>query len=251
MTPAAARELARLAEITKARSSRNEPLRLIAGAAGLATPRPEPSGALPTGNLVLDAWLGGVPAGRITELVGPASAGKTTLALGALRQALEAPGRSRLAALVDLTRTVAPQEAWTRRLLVVRPRRIELGLRAVDVLLDSAAFSLIVLHLPPSLRALPDAMRVRAARLCREAGTALITCGEHGLFGSSGALRLELSPGRGGTRVLVAKNRQGPIGELELAADWGGPAGPPALVGAALLARPLPPRVPRARLGLA
>ena len=69
-----------------------------------------------------------------------------------LRRALRAPGRTRLAALVDLTRTVAPQEAWARDLLVVRPRKAELGLRALDVLLASAAFSVVVFEAPPSLR---------------------------------------------------------------------------------------------------
>ena len=220
MTPAAARELARLAEITKGRSSgapRAETLRLVAGAAGLPAPRAEtPAATLPTGVSALDAWLGGLPAGRVTEMIGPASAGKTTLSFSALRLALQAPGRRRLAALVDLTRTVAPREAWTRSLLVVRPRRLEIGLRALDVLLDSASFSLIVLHLPPSLRALPDAVRVRAARLCREGGTALVACGEHALFGSCGALRLELEPAASGLLVRVAKNRQGPVGEMRL-----------------------------------
>jgi replicative DNA helicase len=222
MTPAAARELARLAELTQGRrpaaGARAEALRVVTEAAGLQD-RPEASSSLlSTGDAVLDAWLGGLPGGRVTEVVGPASAGKTTLAMGALKAALEATGRTRLAALVDLTRTVAPQEAWTRSLLVVRPRRVEIGLRALDVLLDSAAFSLVVLHLPPSLRALPEPLKVRATRLCREAGTALMACGDHPLFGSSSALRLELQPGRSALHVRVTKNRQGPVGELDLAA---------------------------------
>jgi hypothetical protein len=225
MNPAAARELARLAEITRSRgSSRAETLKVVASAAGLPSAKAEVSArALPLGHPELDARFGGLPAGRVTELLGPASSGKTTLAMDALRLALATPGRP--AALVDFTRTVAPQEGWTRSLLVVRPRKLELGLRALDVLLECACFSLVVAAMPPSLRALPESLKVRASRLCRESGTALIACGEQALFGSCSSLRLEIAPSRDGAILRVTKNRQGPLGDVAL--------GPPALAATA------------------
>jgi len=201
-------------------------------------------GLLETGIPDLDAFIGGLPRGRTCEILGPASAGKTTLLLSLLRQAMSpgatardgdaAPrsraggacgspeeevraGGSRAVALVDLSRTVFPGGRWAQgRLLVVRPKSAELGLRALDVLLSSASFEIIALvgSLP---RGLPEALRVRVARLCREAGTSVVACGEHPVFSSCCALRLELDPLPDGVVVArVTKNRQGPLGERRL-----------------------------------
>lgn len=221
MTPAAARQLARLAQLREmpgmpgdgsASRQRMTALREAVAAAG-AEPRAEaPARSTPFGLAELDALTGGVPGGRVSELAGPPSCGKTSLALRALAGA-QASGR-RMAALVDLTRTVMPEGAWARELLVVRPKRIELGLRALDVMLGCAAFSMVALVAPPSLKALPEAVRVRVARLCREGGTSLLSCCEHPLFGSSAALRLDLAPQRDGSvRACLSKNR-GRTGEV-------------------------------------
>ncbi len=227
MTPALALELARLKGLAApgapAGAERIASLRALAGLAG-PPPRPEAPGArLPVGLTALDAVIGGFPGGRPSEIVGPASAGKTTLAISLLRRTAGMAG-TRPVAMVDLTRTVFPRGAWARDLLVVRPARLDLGLRALDVLVASAAFSLIVLHAPASLRALPDALRVRVTRLCRETGTAIVACSEHAIFGSCAALRLDLAPSPDGRmRVRVSKNRQGPLLETHL--PWRATAG--------------------------
>jgi hypothetical protein len=172
-------------------------------------------GLLATGIPDLDAFIGGLPRGRACEILGPASAGKTTLLLSLVREAMGAHRRA--VALVDLSRTVFPGGRWAQgRLLVVRPKSAELGLRALDVLLASASFEVIALvaSLP---RGLPEALRVRVARLCREAGTTVVACGEHPVFSSCCALRLEMDPlPDGAVMARVTKNRQGPLGERRL-----------------------------------
>ena len=172
---------------------------------------------LPTGLPELDAWLGGWPRGRISELVGPGSAGKLSLMVRALAWALRpAEGGQAVAALVDLSRTVALTSEWAAgRLLVVRPATAELGLRALDMLLGSGAFTAIGVDIAGTLRrGVPEPARVRIARLARETGTAVLACGQEGAFGSQAALRLGVHPEVGGAlRLSVMKNRQGPMGE--------------------------------------
>ena len=163
-----------------------------------------------SGSTELDACLGGFPRGRITELLGPASIGKTTLALGALASMLRS---GELAALVDLSLTIFPGEPWATGLLVVRPGNPEDALRALDALLSSAAFGVIAVESSAFTRALPDAISVRVARLARETGTAVISCGTQSVFGSSCALRLEFHAHPGGVLACVRKSRQGMQGD--------------------------------------
>jgi hypothetical protein len=182
---------------------------------------------LATGDPAFDAKLGGVPRGRITELVGPPSAGKTTLLLGLLaRTASSLGGCGEPVALVDPTRSVFPPGAWARgRLLVVRPRTIEEALKALDLLLVSASLAVIGLHLAATRgRGIPEAARVRTARLARETGTAVIACATAATFGTYAALRVELAPSRdGAVRADVTKNRSGFLGGIVLTQRLGEP----------------------------
>ena len=65
---------------------------------------------IPTGNLLIDRALGvgGFPRGRIVEVYGPESSGKTTLTLTAIAQAQKNGG---LAAFVDVEHALDPQYA--------------------------------------------------------------------------------------------------------------------------------------------
>lgn len=76
-------------------------------------PLPTTLAALPTGHPALDGVLpgGGLPRGGLTELVGPRSAGATTLALAVIAQA-QAAGD--LACLLDLSASFAPDAAAAR-----------------------------------------------------------------------------------------------------------------------------------------
>lgn len=104
--------------------------------------------AIPTGALSLDLALGvgGMPKGRIIELYGPESSGKTTLALHTVAQAQKRGG---LAAFVDAEHALDPE--YAKRigvkiddLLISQPDTGEQALDIVESLVRSAAVDVIV-----------------------------------------------------------------------------------------------------------
>ena len=104
---------------------------------------------IPTGNLLIDRALGvgGFPRGRIVEVYGPESSGKTTLTLTAIAQAQKNGG---LAAFVDVEHALDPQYAKKLgvnmdNLLVSQPSSGEEALRIVETLVRSNALDVIVL----------------------------------------------------------------------------------------------------------
>ena len=111
--------------------------------------RPEMSvDAIPTGSLALDAALGigGVPKGRIIEIYGPESSGKTTLALHILAEAQKMGGE---VAFVDAEHALDPVYAAalgvdTDNMLVSQPDTGEQALEITDALVRSGAVDAIV-----------------------------------------------------------------------------------------------------------
>ncbi len=104
---------------------------------------------IPTGNLLIDRALGvgGFPRGRIVEVYGPESSGKTTLTLTVIAQAQKNGG---LAAFVDVEHALDPQYAKKLgvnmdNLLVSQPSSGEEALRIVETLVRSNALDIIVL----------------------------------------------------------------------------------------------------------
>jgi len=104
---------------------------------------------IPTGNLLIDRALGvgGFPRGRIVEIFGPESSGKTTLTLTAIAQAQKAGG---LAGFVDVEHALDPTYARQLgvnmdELLVSQPSSGEEALRIVETLVRSNALDIIVL----------------------------------------------------------------------------------------------------------
>ena len=104
---------------------------------------------IPTGNLIIDRALGagGFPRGRIVEIYGPESSGKTTLTLTVAAQAQKAGG---LAAFVDVEHALDPQYAKRLgvdidQLLVSQPSSGEEALRIVETLVRSNALDVIIL----------------------------------------------------------------------------------------------------------
>ena len=104
--------------------------------------------AIPTGSLALDAALGigGVPKGRIIEIYGPESSGKTTLALHILAQAQKMGGE---VAFVDAEHALDPVYAAalgvdTDSMLVSQPDTGEQALEITDALVRSGAIDAIV-----------------------------------------------------------------------------------------------------------
>ncbi len=104
--------------------------------------------AIPTGSLALDAALGigGVPKGRIIEIYGPESSGKTTLALHILAEAQKRGGE---VAFVDAEHALDPVYAAAlgvdiENLLVSQPDTGEQALEITDALVRSGAVDAVV-----------------------------------------------------------------------------------------------------------
>lgn len=105
-------------------------------------------GAIPTGSLLLDNALGigGYPKGRIIEIYGPESSGKTTLALQAIAEVQKLGGR---AAYIDAEHAIDPIYAQALgvdidNLILSQPDYGEQALEIVDKLAESGAFDLII-----------------------------------------------------------------------------------------------------------
>jgi recombination protein RecA len=103
---------------------------------------------IPTGSLTLDMALGvgGIPRGRVVEIYGPESSGKTTLALHVIA---EAQKRGGVAAFIDAEHALDPVYAGhigvkTEDLLISQPDTGEQALEIVDVLVRSGAIDVIV-----------------------------------------------------------------------------------------------------------
>ncbi len=103
---------------------------------------------IPTGSLMLDEILGvgGYPKGRIVEIYGPESSGKTTLALEAVAQAQKKGGR---AAYIDAEHSIDPDYAKKLgvdidELILSQPDSGEQALEIVELLAESGAIDLIV-----------------------------------------------------------------------------------------------------------
>lgn len=103
---------------------------------------------IPTGSLSLDAALGigGLPRGRIVEIYGPESSGKTTLALHAVAEAQKLGGE---AAFIDVEHALDPVYAKALgvdvdALLVSQPDTGEQALEIAEALIRSGAIDMVV-----------------------------------------------------------------------------------------------------------
>ena len=108
----------------------------------------EPVPTIPTGSLALDlaTGIGGYPRGRVVEVYGPESSGKTTLSLHAIAQAQRAGG---VCAFIDAEHAFDAAYARsigveTDKLLVSQPDTGEQALDIVDILVRSGAIDLVV-----------------------------------------------------------------------------------------------------------
>ena len=104
--------------------------------------------AIPSGSLLLDEALGvgGYPKGRIIEIFGPESSGKTTLALHAIAECQKKGGR---AAFIDAEHAIDPVYAKNlgvdiNELILSQPDNGEQALEIVEMLADSGSISLII-----------------------------------------------------------------------------------------------------------
>ena len=109
----------------------------------------QPIEVIPTGSIALDVALGigGLPRGRVVEIYGPESSGKTTVALHAIANAQAEGG---ICAFIDAEHALDPDYAQklgvdTDELLVSQPDNGEQALEIADTLVRSGALSLIVI----------------------------------------------------------------------------------------------------------
>lgn len=108
----------------------------------------DPVEHISTGNIAIDdlTGIGGIPRGRITEVYGPESGGKTTLCLMAIAEAQRAGG---VAAMVDAEHALDLNYAKalgvdTDKLLVSQPDNGEQALEIVELLVRSGAVAIVV-----------------------------------------------------------------------------------------------------------
>ncbi|WP_394279496.1 recombinase RecA [Microbacterium sp.] len=108
-----------------------------------------PVEVIPTGSIALDVALGigGLPRGRVVEIYGPESSGKTTLTLHAIANVQRAGG---IAAFVDAEHALDPDYAQKLgvdidQLLVSQPDTGEQALEIADMLIRSGAIDLVVI----------------------------------------------------------------------------------------------------------
>src|SRR5579859_1288700 len=112
--------------------------------------------AIPTGAINLDAAIGvgGIPRGRVTEIFGPESSGKTTLALHVVAHAQKMGGA---AAYIDAEHALDVEYAKklgvdVDNLLVSQPDTGEQGLEICEILVRSGAVDVVVVDSVAALR---------------------------------------------------------------------------------------------------
>ena len=158
----------------------------------------EPPPRCPTGIRELDRLLsGGFPRGRLSEMAGPASCGRTSLALHLLAQTTRA---GEMAAVVDAADAFDPASAEAagvrlERVLWVRPPLPREALRSTERLLEAHGFALILLDqtsLPPFPH--PSSVWLRLTRAAASTGTALVVLSTLRTLGASAELALQLKP---------------------------------------------------------
>jgi hypothetical protein len=128
----------------------------------------------------VDALTGGLPRGGLTEMVGPASSGRTGLALAMLAART---AQEEVCAWVDAQDAFDPFSAQAagaelERLLWVRCHNIEQTLRAADLLIHGGGFGMVILDLsdvaPRTMRRVPLSFWFRFRRAVEHTPTVLV-----------------------------------------------------------------------------
>jgi recombination protein RecA len=190
-----------------------------------------PVEVIPTGSIALDVALGigGFPRGRIVEIYGPESSGKTSVALHAVANAQKAGG---IAAFIDAEHALDPEYAKklgvdTDALLVSQPDTGEQALEIADMLIRSGAIDIIVIdsvaalvpraeiegemgdsHVGLQARLMSQALRKVAGALNQTKTTAIFI---NQLREKIGVMFGCMS---GGTRITLADGSQEKIGKI-------------------------------------
>ena len=190
-----------------------------------------PALPLATGIPELDRVLGGgFPIGRVSELGGPASSGRTSLGLALLARATAS---GEFVAWIDWADAFDPVSAEAagvdlERVLWVRPTDLDAALRSADQVLKAGGFALVGMDLARIGETGSERPRIAASawprlrKAAAAAGAALIVLTESRVVGAAADLALELGTARPrfaetpdwleglDTRVALVRNRTGP-----------------------------------------
>jgi hypothetical protein len=158
----------------------------------------EPLRRLSSGVESVDAVLnGGVPCGRLSEILGPLSSGKTSLLFRLLATTTR---RGEVVACVDLADALHPESAAgagvdLHQFLWVRPPSVVEALRCTELLLQAGGFAVVALDLGAVRpRALHSRIWSRLLRTAEQSHTALIVLAPQQVAGSFAVLSLQLHP---------------------------------------------------------
>lgn len=172
----------------------------------------EPRVCLPTGLPAIDRLLGGgFPRGRLSEIAGPLSSGRTSVALALLARATAA---EEVCAFVDAADGLDPASAEAAgvalgRLLWARPvpeRGLGPVLRGAERLLEAGGFALVLLDPGERGSEISRAAWSRLARAAAGSGTALVALSRRRAAGAQAEVALEMGSLRasfGGTPALL------------------------------------------------
>ncbi len=151
----------------------------------------------PTGIPELDRLLGGgFPRGRLTEIAGPGSCGRTSLALALLAEATQA---GEVVAVADGADAFDPNSAQAagvvlERVLWMRARRPREALRGAERLLAARGFAVVLLDLSAPGPRVAAASWLRLAQVVATTSTALVVLSLARAAGSAAEIALELAP---------------------------------------------------------
>jgi hypothetical protein len=165
----------------------------------------------------LDALLGGIARGRISEVIGTVSSGKTTVAAAFASAAsrrgevvgwVDVPGafdpRSLEAAGADLARILWVSFAKKPERSIEAPRRTFINkererrneLKAAELMLEAGGFGLVIIDFGMMRFPLSQSASLRLARAAERSGTAVLALATHRVCGTFAALTLALSKHR-------------------------------------------------------
>jgi len=167
-------------------------------------------GRLTCGIEPLDALIGGLARGRISEITGPISSGKTTIAASFVSAAsrrgevvgwVDVPGafdpRSLEAAGADLARILwlcfAKKPASSRSVFISKERERRNELKAAELLLEAGGFGLVVIDFGAMRFPLSQSASLRLARAAERSGAAVLALANHRICGTFAALTLSMS----------------------------------------------------------
>jgi hypothetical protein len=168
---------------------------------------------LTCGVAALDVLLGGGwPQGKVGELVGPASSGRSGVATATVAAAT---ARGEVVAWLDLADALDPASAAAAgvdlaRLLWVRPRGVGEAVRAVEMVLEVGGFTVLVLDLGAGARGVPGAetglggarrrgwgaLRLRLARTVERAGAVALVLADRPWIGTLAGVTVVLEWGK-------------------------------------------------------